>query len=188
MSPTQTTVPNNAPPAVDSVSGQPNSQLNPATAGTLTPNIVANFPVHNPGGASVPAPLNDDRELDKIMLDASKGLDKFGKKTNKTRFSFFNHKSKKEAIFHAQPIEKTQPMAQPPMLPPKAAPTPPPPPRPVASPVPRPPQSAHQQPHPVKPGPLEATKKSSAPVLVIVMTFLVTSALIAAAFFSYKNG
>lgn len=159
-------------PTVNDVTARP--QMAPAE--TLTPSIVGNIPVHNPGG--------DDADLEQIMQDVGKEMQKTEKKPKKG-MHLFGRKHKKEAPFHAQPIDKVSADQ-------------------------KPPQAAHQ-PKPVQPTPQTTTPKPASshpvkaqakakkeavpkpvkerhlPVMAITMAILFTGAMIAAAVMTYKQ-
>ena len=136
-------------------------------------NLVANIPVHNP--ADQTTPLGEDDELDKIMQDVGREMNKEENKSRKHRFLHFGHKTKtvpKPAV----PVSATV----------QSAPAPMPQPQPVAQ-----PQAAAAVP-PLQPQALQAAatkpkEQSSAPVFAIFVAILVTGFLIAAAIAAYRQ-
>jgi hypothetical protein len=152
---------------------------------SLTPNVVANFPMKNP---EVGMPTDDDPELDKIMHDVGQEVKKVGSKPKKHRFLWFGGKSKKaEVPFSAKPIEKTS--LKPAPMPPNQAPLPVP-----APALPKPDQNlptsddSSKTSSPKNAQPAPAPEKHSVPAFVIFVTILFTGILIAVAYLSYKNG
>jgi len=132
----------------------------------MTTNLVTNIPVHDPRSSANPA--SEDAELDKIMRDVGHELKKDDQKVKKARHSIFSRKAKPTPPVAIQPS-----VAAPPAAPARAAPVH------AAQPA--------ASTHPVKP--LAAVKSKSgpaAPVMVIMVTILVTGLLMAAAVYTYK--
>lgn len=153
------------------------------------PSLVENIPVHTPGQ---PQPSRDeDAELDKIMQDVGREMRKDAGPQKKHHFWELNRHHKKEANFSTQmPVKNAPPAAA-------AKPQPAPVSRPPTA-APKPPAANHQaQPahNKVKPAAQKPSKppkapklpkQNSAPIMVIVLTVLVTAALIAVAYHAYK--
>jgi len=142
---------------------------------------MASIPVHSQGVASA-SPVNEDEELDKIMHEVGHELKKTEKAPAKHHFHFeLKHHKKTEAKFSAQPR---------PVMDVKALPVSAPVARPAATAAPvvqaKPPAQARPvaQPKPAKP--LKAQKTRSAPVMAILMTIIVTAALVGVAVYTYK--
>jgi hypothetical protein len=150
----------------------------PAASDGLTPNIVSNIPIHNQGGVPVAPAANEDAELDKIMRDVNHELKKGEKTPERHHFSFERrHHKKNEAKFSAQPRAIIDVKAQPAETPkPTAEHTSTPAPTAQTKPAGRP------RPTPVP----KPAKTSSAPVMVILLTVIVTGGLIAVAIYAYK--
>jgi len=142
----------------------------PAPAQALTTNLVTNIPVHNPHSPANPA--NEDTELDKIMRDVGKELKKDDHNVKKGHHSLFSRKAKQAA-----PVAIRPNISAPAAAPIQTAPAQ------QAAPVAQPAASAH----PIKPSASTKPKSgSTAPVMVIMMTILVTGLLMAAAVYTYK--
>lgn len=146
----------------------------PTPSGGSAPNFENNIPVHSQGPAgNIPPPENGEDELDKIMQDVGKELKKDDKKPAKKHLLSFARKSNKhsQAKFHAQPVPRVKPGAQP-------------------TPVPIPQQHALNRPQPKPPAPVAAPQPhrgNYSPILVALLTVVVTCSLIALAIFTYKN-
>lgn len=137
--------------------------------------VVDNIPVkaHQPAAE---APVKEDDELDRIMHDVGQQLKREEMKPAKKQFSLFKRRGSKvktEAKLHAQPLTP-RPLNGQAVTPPRPT---------VAA---RPPETAAKA-APPKPAPGKPAKTSSAPVLVITLTVIVTAVLIAAAYYSYKK-
>jgi hypothetical protein len=126
--------------------------------------IVNNIPMHH----AAPEAAKDDDDLDKIMQDVGHQLNTENHKPAKRRHLFGGSHPKSEAKLVAQPVPRGQ-FSEPVHSAPHQMH------QPAASP-------AHPTPK-VKPVP---KAKSSAPVMVIVLTLVVTGILIAAAVSAYK--
>jgi hypothetical protein len=155
--------PNQPPPDVSgpTSSPSPSSDIPPPDLGSKIPVKTQSTP---PSPPQPPKPAAADDDLDKIMQDVGQQLKNEDKQPSKKRRSFFGRKPKNqpEAKLHAQP------------LPPA-----------VAQPLPAAPQARAPLPQPaIQPTP---PKTSSAPVLVITLTIIVTSILIIAAIYAYKK-
>ena len=139
-----------------------------APADTPPPDLSGNIPVKTqstpPSPPRPPSALTADDDLDKIMQDVGHQLKKEDEMSSKKRRSFFGRKSKNqtEAKLHAQPLPPITDQLQ------QSG-----------------PQARAQLPQPaVQPKP---PKTSSAPVLVITLTIIVTGILIIAAIYAYKK-
>ncbi|HET7528735.1 MAG TPA: hypothetical protein VFJ84_00705 [Candidatus Saccharimonadales bacterium] len=148
-------------PMTSSDSGRPPRPSQPARAPqTLTTNIVNNIPVHAP--IQQPAqPVNEEDELDKIMQDVGRQLKQAERHTPKKRLFSFRHKAK--------PIPP-QPHAALPV------------PAPIADVKPAP---VHKPDTP-KSVPAAAVKPGRPPMMIMILTLAVTTALIAAAIYAYR--
>jgi hypothetical protein len=127
--------------------------------------------MHAPTPLASRAP-GEDEELDKIMEDVGHELKQADRKTPKKKLFSFGHKAK--------PIAAAVPAAPAASAPVAAAPQPP---------APQPAAAQDAQPTAAAPAMSPAApkaSKSSAPVGVFFITIIVTGALIAAAFYSYK--
>lgn len=143
-----------------------------STAVNPAPNLINNIPVRAQQGA--PPPVKEDDELDKIMRDVGRQLKEEDIKPAKQRFGLFKRDGKRpktEAKLHAQPLAP-KPLTRQDVMPPK----------PAASPQPLPAVKGAPPPAAAKP-----TKTSSAPVLAVTLTIIVTAVLIGAAYYAYKK-
>jgi hypothetical protein len=158
--------------AVHPVSAQavPTAAPLPVAAPNFTTNLVTNIPLHNPQKA---APVNEDAELDKIMQDVGHELKKEDHQKKTGHFSIFSRK--KKAVATVKPTLSaavpSQAVATPQYV---AAPA-------AAVPAQPAPASAAQ----AKPVP-KAKHTSTAPVMTVIVTVVVTGLLMAAAVYSYK--
>lgn len=178
MTPTKT--PSDPQPIVNDVAGP---------APMPAPRLVDDIPVHASGQA--PGSHSEDAELDRIMQDVGKEMHKDDGLHKKHHFWELSHQRKKEANFSTQSTIKNVPQA--------AAP------KPQSAPSPRPPAPINAQSAPkahtpsthtrVKPVANKPSKKPKAskppkqrhvPVMVAVITILVTAALIAVAYRTYQ--
>jgi hypothetical protein len=154
--------------------GQPSSTAPPS--GNLVPDFVGDIPVKTQAGEA--GPVNDDTELDHIMQEVGKDVKKVGQGQHKKHFDFFKHKSKQakaEPKFHAQPMPAQKVPAARPAVQPKPA-------QPTAAPKAASKIKSTAQLKPAKP----PKSGNGAPIMAIIMTIIVTGALIAAAFAAYK--
>lgn len=176
-------------PAVKAPAQSP-SKFNDAAGPPMPePSLVENIPVHTPGQAQ--HHRDEDAELDKIMQDVGKEMRKDAGPPKKHHFWELNRHHKKEANFSTQMSIKNAPPAaavkpRPAPLPrlPAAAAEPPAPSR-QAQPAHSRVKAAAQKPSKPPKAP-KPPKQNSAPVMVIVLTVLVTAALIAVAYHVYR--
>jgi len=134
---------------------------------SLKTEVVENIPVHAQAGAQ-PTHIKDGDDMDEIMQQVGSELKKDDHKPSKRHW--FSKKPHKDVNFQAAPVQRHHDLN---------APTP-----------------THQlhtaSSHPAQPKPSAKTQplpkaKSSAPVLVITITVIVTGILIAAAISAYRN-
>jgi hypothetical protein len=142
----------------------------PATAQNFTTNLVTNIPIHNPQQA---ASVNEDAELDKIMQDVGHELKKEEHQKKPGHFSLFSRK--KKTVVTVKPTLSAA-------VPSQAVATP----QPVAAPA----AAVPAQPTPASAAQAKTVPKakhtSTAPVMTVIVTVVVTGLLMAAAVYSYK--
>lgn len=136
-------------------------------------NVVANIPVHVAQAAPVPAPANEDTELDQIMHDVGQELKKEDSKPQKHGLLDFLHKPKPLVKSPAPPKPQTAMASAPRMDISQAAPAAPAMPGSVAKP---------QASAPAKP-----KTQRSIPAFAIFVTICVTGFLVAAAIAAYRQ-
>jgi len=149
-------------PAV--VQSQPPALTSAPANQAFTTNLVTNIPIHDPQQST---PAKEDDELDKIMKDVGHELKKDVPVKKAGHFSLFSRKRRTAA-----PVS-VRPTAAPPSAPV----------HPVSAPTTQPAATSH----PVKPtAAVKPKQHTTAPVMVIMVTVLVTGLLMAAAVYTYK--
>jgi hypothetical protein len=150
---------------------RPDDHPAPVTdGGAFKTDIVNNIPLHQ----AAPAAGHEDHELDKIMRDVGHQLNKEDHKPAKKHHLFGKHQPKSEPKLVAQPVDRHQ-VVNMDVLPATTQ----------SHQAPKPAANAPQQPSAAKPHPAPKDKRS-APVMVILLTIIVTGILIAAAVSAYK--
>ncbi|MBX4197233.1 hypothetical protein KW801_01605 [Candidatus Saccharibacteria bacterium] len=134
--------------------------------GAFKPDIVSNIPLHQ---ATPSAPVGEDHEFDKIMQDVGHQLNQEKHKPTKKHHFFGRREPKSEPKLVAQPVPREQFNMS------------------AHSVVPKLPKTSQPPDHRPAPKPQAVPKsKSSAPVMVILLTIIVTGILIVAAISAYK--